>query len=426
MRILVLSWRDIHSPRAGGAERVTYEHMRRWVLAGHEVTLFTACYPGAMAEETLSGIRIVRRATEKTVHLAAQHWFRRLGQKPDILVDEIHGVPFGSLPVIYAGIPRIAWIFEVLRDVWFSMYPLPVAVAGLFLEKATLRWYGHCQIPFVTDSDSAATDLAACGIPARNITVVAPAIGRSPLAELPAKEEYPTLIVLGRVVRSKRVEDALHALANVHEQIPECRLWVVGVGASDYEAELRQLAGQLGIAHAVEFLGRVNEDEKYRRLARAHLLVHPSQREGWGINVIEANAMGTPAVGYRVPGLRDSIVHQETGILSPVRRPTLMARSICVLLSRAEQYRAMQLRALDWSRQFTWDAAASRSLEILTRVHGSSCGDPDDTPQYLDPDLRRRRSHFGGGTRSLRSAMVAATAFIETLRLMLSQETISR
>lgn len=422
MRILVLSWRDIHSPRAGGAERVTYEHMCRWVAAGHEVTLFTARYPGASPEEELSGIQIVRRATEKTVHVAAQHWFRRLPQKPDILVDEIHGVPFGALPAIYAGIPRVAWIFEVLRDVWFSMYPLPVALAGLFLEKATLRWYGHCRIPFVTDSQSAAMDLAACGIPRQNIAVIAPAIDRLPLTRLPEKEERPTLIMLGRVVRSKRVEDALYALAEVRQRVPDCRLWVIGVGPPDYETELRRLAGRLDLAGAVEFLGRVDEDEKYRRLARAHLLVHPSQREGWGINVIEANAMGTPAVGYRVPGLRDSIVHDETGILSPTRQPALLAHNICSLLGTAERYRAMQECALDWSGKFTWDAAAARSLEILHRVRGDSGPAVNNGQPFAGPAALLKTSQLDG-TRDLRSVLEASRAVMETVPLLVGRDT---
>jgi glycosyltransferase involved in cell wall biosynthesis len=50
-------------------------------------------------------------------------------------------------------------------------------------------------------------------------------------------------------------------------------------------------------------------------LSRAHIILVPAVREGWGLVVTEANAMGTPAIGYDdVPGLRDSIRHGETGI----------------------------------------------------------------------------------------------------------------
>jgi glycosyltransferase involved in cell wall biosynthesis len=49
-------------------------------------------------------------------------------------------------------------------------------------------------------------------------------------------------------------------------------------------------------------------------LSRAHIILAAAVREGWGLIVTEANAMGTLAIGYNVPGLRDSIRHGETGI----------------------------------------------------------------------------------------------------------------
>ena len=49
-------------------------------------------------------------------------------------------------------------------------------------------------------------------------------------------------------------------------------------------------------------------------MAEAHVLLMTSVREGWGLVVTEANACGTPAVVYNVPGLRDSVRNEETGL----------------------------------------------------------------------------------------------------------------
>ena len=373
MRILICSWRDIGNPRAGGAERVTFEHARRWVAAGHQVTLFTAAYPGAAAEDTLAGIRVVRRGGETTVHLAAQHWYRRQRPRPDLVVDEIHGLPFGA--AAYAGVPVVAWIYEVARDIWFRMYPLPLAAAGWTLEAAALRRYARTGVPFVADSRSTAADLAALGAAPGRLTVIEPAIDRAPLAQPAAKEPLPTLMFLGRLVRMKGVEDAIAALAALRRRLPACRLWIVGGGEPAYVVELRALAGRLGLASAVEFAGRVPEEEKYDRLSRAHLLLHPSQHEGWGINVIEANAVGTPAVAYAVPGLRDSIRDGVTGALCPPGRPATLAAAAAALLANPSRYATMQREALAWSRRFTWDAAAAQSLALFSRLT-SGCPPP--------------------------------------------------
>lgn len=366
MRILVLSWREIANPRAGGAEVVTFEHMRRWAADGHQVTLFTAGYPGAPGRGERDGVQIVRRGTESSVHLAAQHWYRRLRRHPDIVVDEVHGVPFGAAG--YAAVPVVGWIYEVAQSIWFRMYPFPIAAAGRFLEAAALRWYALADVPFITDSRSTATDLMALGVARFNIEVIEPAIARSPLCAFPEKEGKPTIIVVGRLVRMKGVHDAILAFSLVRARLPSCRLWIVGSGPDAYVSELYRLSSQLGLGDSVRFLGRVSEDEKYRLLARAHILVHPSQREGWGINVIEANAMATPTIAYRVAGLSDSVLDGRTGLLCPHGRPDGLANAILSLFASPERYRTMQRSALDWSGQFTWGGAAARSTALLQRV----------------------------------------------------------
>ena len=45
----------------------------------------------------------------------------------------------------------------------------------------------------------------------------------------------------------------------------------------------------------------------------------PSLAEGWGLTILEANTLGTPAVAYDVPGLRDSVRDGQTGWLVPGR-----------------------------------------------------------------------------------------------------------
>jgi len=80
--------------------------------------------------------------------------------------------------------------------------------------------------------------------------------------------------------------------------------------AAWHRPRLEALAGP-----GVVFTGRVSEQEKHRLLCAAWLLVHPALIEGWGIVVAEAAIRGTPAVGFDVPGLRDSVVSGQTGLL---------------------------------------------------------------------------------------------------------------
>ncbi len=109
------------------------------------------------------------------------------------------------------------------------------------------------------------------------------------------------------------------------EKNADARLTIVGTGEA--ELSLKQIAKELGVSGSVEFTGRLDEAEKNEQLRRAHFLVHTSVREGWGLNVIEANAMGTPAIVYPVGGLVDSTLHNETGLVTNEETPAAVAEA---------------------------------------------------------------------------------------------------
>src|SRR6185437_7088782 len=114
------------------------------------------------------------------------------------------------------------------------------------------------------------------------------------------------------------------AFGLLRRQLPDAQLWVIGSGPD--EVRLRRTAGP-----GVLFLGHVPEEEKRERLARAHALVATSVREGWGLVVTEAAAVGTVSIGYDVPGLRDSI-GASGGILTPAD-PASLAIGLAGLLA---------------------------------------------------------------------------------------------
>ena len=63
MRILVVNWRDIHHPEAGGAEVHFHETFTRIAKAGHHVTLLCSRFPGAEVHESIDGIKVIRKST---------------------------------------------------------------------------------------------------------------------------------------------------------------------------------------------------------------------------------------------------------------------------------------------------------------------------------------------------------------------------
>ena len=349
MKILILNRRDIANPAGGGAEIYTHEIARGLVVAhGCDVTGFSSRFPNSAAEEIIDGVRYIRQGNEATVHLRGFVYALKNRSRFDLIIDEFNGVGFFTffLP------SSVLLIHQLYKEFWFRELGIAWAVPYV-LEPLLLRLYRKRLA--ITISRSTKEDLERRGF--RRVQIVMVALGPLPERRVP-KDEEPTLVFLGRLRSTKRPEDAIEIFRRVKARIPEARLWIIGKGQC--EEDLRRKAeGMSGIT----FHGFVDEEKKMELLARAHVLVVPSVREGFGINVIEAASAGSPTVGYDVPGLRDAIQHGETGYLADSITDA-SARIIGLLADRAVLER-MSRKCLDYAREFVWRRRVDEFWEII-------------------------------------------------------------
>jgi glycosyltransferase involved in cell wall biosynthesis len=361
MRIVSLSWRYIGHPAAGGAEVVTHEVHRCWVAEGHEVTAFTASYPGAEAEVELDGVRIVRAGAQRTVHIAAWHWLRRRIGDYDRVLDQINTIPFMTPLYVPAG-KRFFLIYQLAREYWWRETRgamRAIAPAGYALEPLYLRFYR--RTPGITISDSTKHDLARLGV--RDVAVVPPLLWTEPLESLPPKPEGPLrLLIVGRLTPAKFVEEGIRAFAEIRARRTDAVLDVIGGGDEGYRRRLEEEITTRGL-DGVRFHGRVSEDTKHDLLRDAHMHLFTSHREGWGLVVSEAGAMGTPSVGYDVPGVRDSIGDQS--LLAPCGDHCALASIAESLWRNRNRYEAVRGNAWERARALTPKATADGFATVL-------------------------------------------------------------
>jgi glycosyltransferase involved in cell wall biosynthesis len=297
MRILICNWKDRAHPRAGGAEVWTHGVARAWVEAGHDVTLACAHAPGLDTRADVDGVHIERGGDYRFgVHGHARRVYA--AGRFDLVLDEINTRPFGA-PRWASESRVVAFAHQVAREVWFHETPLPAAVLGRFvLEPRWLR--GYRTVPVLTSSASAQASLAAYGLP--HAVALPQGVDLVSQPVWPAKPAPPTFVFVGRMCSMKRPLDAVRAFATVRAAVPDARLWMIGRGPQEAALQ-RRIATVAGI----EWLGHVSRAERDERLGCAHALLATSVREGWGLVVSEAAAVGTGTIGYAVPGLVDSI-----------------------------------------------------------------------------------------------------------------------
>jgi glycosyltransferase involved in cell wall biosynthesis len=370
-----VNWRDSSNPSAGGAETFTEEIGRRLVSYGNEVTIFTSSFDGCDPEARRFGMRIVRDGGKYSVYSKARTYVKRNLSEFDIVVDEINTVPF-RISRIAKGKPVVAVIHQLAKEVWFYETRFPISVLGYFvLEPLWLR--GYRSVPTVTVSNSTRNDLLELGF--EHVHIIHNGIGIPPLDTPATKESNPVLIFVGRLVRCKLPEHAIAAFRQVRESLPDAELWILGDGY------LRRKLEESGV-DGVRFFGRVSDAEKFNLMKRAHVLLVPSVREGWGISVIEANAMGTPAVAYGVHGLKDSVVHGVTGLLVSPLNSQALAKAAEQILRDPSLRKKLSVNALDWSRKFCWEEAAKQFnafLESLVTGNQMELGDKGESHVHM-------------------------------------------
>lgn len=370
MHILILSWRDIKNPSAGGAEVLTHEICKRLVKKGHQVTIISGKFNNAKTKETIDRVQIIRPANFSPQSLTDYlHWplflkkikntINKLENQIDIIIDQVHGLP--NFSQLYVKKPLVFFPLEVAREIWNYQVPFPGNLLGIFLENIYLRLGRNHQ--FITISTSTARDLKQYGI--NKIAIIKPGINPPP-ANLPKKTENPSFICLGRIAKMKRLEDSIKAFAITKSKYPKIRLHIIGKGPQF--SSLKRLTTNLRLQNSITLHGFVNEKQKYILLSQSWALLSTSVREGWGLNVIEAAIVKTPTLAYKIPGIVDTVINNKTGLITNSNNPNELAKLMQKLIKDKKLRQKLGHEVKNHSRQYSWDKTTDEFLVIIKKT----------------------------------------------------------
>lgn len=364
--ILFLSWRDIKSPKSGGAETHAIGLMKCFAKCGYQVIHFSPKYEGLKDREIIDGIVFIRKGGVLSVIFHAFLFYMKNRKNISYVVDQCNTHRFFT-PFWVKKDKRIFYIHQLTREIWGVNSVFPFSVIGRLVEEFMLRVQSGDMA--ITVSESTRKDLIGCGFDGNRVFIIPNAIPNSLLsrefAEL-INIESADFIYVGRYSKYKGIDAAIEAIGILRETKPFAKLHIVGKKDEKIICEvIEPAASKYGFSYGddpdcdVVLHGFVSEDMKYRLMECSRALLFPSMREGWGIIVTEAAALGTPSIVYNSPGCRDAVDFGNAGYLCKENTSRELARLMLCCIDDKIEYNDKRHEAYSFAQGFTWD----RNLE---------------------------------------------------------------
>lgn len=176
------------------------------------------------------------------------------------------------------------------------------------------------------------------------------------------------LLMVGHIIRLKRFEDGIQAVARLATDMPNLQLAIAGqVVDPVYAEELKQLIAASGIGDRVTFLGCRKDILDVMRQSDA--LLHTAETEAFGMAILEAMAVGLPVIAPAIEGPKE-LIDSDCGLLAAPEDIPAYARAVVVLAASAETGIRLSQNA---RKRVETHFSAARMAEETAKVYRSIC-----------------------------------------------------
>jgi glycosyltransferase involved in cell wall biosynthesis len=188
---------------------------------------------------------------------------------------------------------------------------------------------------------------------------------------------------VGRLIAEKRVNLLVRAIAELVERRPEIRCEIIGDGPE--QGSIATLVQELGLSRQITLSGRVSEAELPGRLGSARIVAMPSAREGYGITVVEGQAVGAvPVVAQSPLSAAPDLIDNGVDGLVVDSSPEAFASAIGRLLDDPAELERLSSAARNTAATRGWNDRAADMERVYVAVAAG----------------RRRKARTGGRKRA--------------------------
>jgi len=331
--------------RLGPARGVHIVHSNRWTYSREGLA------PGVVGKLRwmLYNLAVGRVAVSQMARTVA----------PDVIVSNTITIPTGALAALSCGLPH-AWFLHEFgakeHDVHF--------ILGRRLTLAAMDYLAH---GFMVNSETMARTFGRVFDPER-ISVVPYAVDVPEVRNIPTGSRTSLEVVLvGMKCPGKGQREAIAATGTLARRGVDVRMKLIGDSAPNYEGQLRELSEALGVAGRVTFVPF--EEDPFRAMAAADVVLTCSRMEGFGRVVVEGMKLGRAVVGACSGATSELIRNGWNGLLYPPGDATALARCLEDLYRDRGMARRFGERGREWAlKRFNFETYGRRLEEALVEV----------------------------------------------------------
>lgn len=361
----------------GGAERRIYELSTRLLKRGHEVHWYSIAWwweERKLMDIEMDGIKLHgvskpkplytedRRSIKEAIFFSL-HIIKPIMKERFDVVD-CQGFPFFSSFVckfhqVIGRSKMVITLHEVWGDYWYE-YLGRAGIFGKLVERSMLALTDR----FITVSQKTERDLQAIKTTDKS-HVVPNGIDLKQITDVNPAETGFELLFAGRLIKEKKVDLLLRSLPEVLRTYPDIKCMVVGDGPE--RSRLEGLCIELELTATVEFAGFMEGyNELIGIMKSSEVFILPSEREGFGMVVVEANACGTPVVvvDYPMNAAKDLVHEGRNGYISKPDPEDLAQTIIKTLKNRKKMVEISK----SMSRNYDWDRIVDELEDVYIQT----------------------------------------------------------
>lgn len=177
-----------------------------------------------------------------------------------------------------------------------------------------------------------------------------------------------SLVYVGRLIKEKRVDLLIQAMAKLPPNLHHVTLKIIGEGKE--RNNLENLVNQLNLGDQISFTGGLNDiNQVWQQLAIAKIAIQPSEREGFGMFPLEAMAVGTPVIYCNsLESAVSEIVRDGIEGIAVNSNAEDLALAIANLLNNDEQWQRLSKNAEIRSKNFDWEKITDKMESIFKEI----------------------------------------------------------